>query len=319
MGAPKLGVTLYSFNAEYYSYRYSFEECMAAVGSLGPGQGVELVGPQMIRAYPDLSAEFEARFKRALERYDLRPAAYGGYADAQRITGRWPTREEEVEYLKLQIRSAARLGFPVIRLLPTEAVLTDLVPFAERHGVKMGMEIHAPMTIESLAPVVERVQSTDSPFLGFIPDCGAFCHSCASVYVDRFREQGVDPKIIDHVLRRWKEQAPVELVHKEIDEMGADDLAHLMATESEIYFGHGDPASLNEIMPYIIHVHGKFFGIDKSGADSAVRFPELISVLVAGGYDGYISCEYEGHHWHPESSALEQLKLAQSYIRRQLA
>ena len=315
MGVPKLGVTLYSFNAEYYTYQYSFDDCMAAAGSLGPAQGVEVVGPQMNRGYPGLAPEFEASFRRLVDRHDLRPSAYGAYGDGGRITGRWATRDEQFDYLVSQLRTARRLGFPVIRVQPGETVLSDLLSFAEKYDVKMGMEIHAPMTIESLEPIIERVARINSPYLGFVPDCGVFCHSPAQVYVDRFVEQGVRQEIADHILGRWREQAPEDQLRREVTQLGGDDLAQLMVTESFIYFGHDDPKMLDTIMPYIVHVHGKFFGIDKTGTDSAVRFPEIISVLVDGGFDGYISCEYEGHHWNRDFVALDQLKTVQDVIR----
>lgn len=318
MGVPKLGVTLYSFNAEYYTYQYSFDDCMAAAGSLGAGQGVEIVAPQMNRGYPGLAPEFEASFRRLVERYDLRPSAYGAYADDARMTDRWASRDEQVDYLVAQIRTARRLGFPVIRMQVNEAVITDLLPYAEKYDVKMGMEIHAPMTIESLEPVIERVRRINSPYLGFTPDCGVFCHSPAQVYVDRFREQGVPAEVVDHILRGWHDRTPQDQLRQEVDRLGGDDLAQLMVTESFVYFGHGDPKTLEAIMPHIVHVHGKFFAIDKTGTDSAVRFPEIISVLTEGGFDGYISCEYEGHHWNRAHVALEQLKTVQAFIRSHL-
>lgn len=317
MPAPKLGVTLYSFSAEYYTYQYTLEDCMEAVGSLGPRQGVEIVGPQMIRGYPDLPVEFERRFKNAVARYDLVPTAYGGYGDGQRISDRWPTREEELDYLRRQMRAAHRLGFPVIRLQPTEVVFTDLLADAEKYDVKIGIEIHAPMSIEQLGPILERVETIDSPFLGFVPDCGTFCHSCAQVCIQRFLELGVRPDIVDLIVKRWTEQAPSDEVAKEVTAMGGNDYARLMVVECAVYFGHSDPSSLLTIMPRIVHVHGKFFGVDESGVDSAVRFPEIVVALREGDYSGYISCEYEGHHWYRDRPAIDQLRALQASIRKQ--
>ena len=318
MGVPKLGVTLYSFNHEYYTYKYSFDDCMAAVGSLGAGQGVEVVGPQMNRGFPGTAPEFEANFKRLVERYDLRPSAYGAYGDDDRFTGRWPNWDERIEYLAAQIRTAARLGFPVIRMGFTEPVLTELVPYAEKYNVKMGMELHAPMTVESLEPIIERVMRTNSPYLGFTPDAGVFCHSPAQVYIDRFLEQGVPQSIVDYVVNAWHNKTPIPQQRDDVEKQGGGHLGQLMVTESEIYFGHGDPKSLEPLLPHIVHVHGKFYGIDSSGADSAVRFPEIVSVLVEGGYDGFISCEYEGHHWNRDVAAIDQLRTVQEFIRGHL-
>jgi sugar phosphate isomerase/epimerase len=318
MGVPKLGVTLYSFNHEYYTYKYSFDDCMAAVASLGEGQGVEVVGPQMNRGFPGLAPEFEARFKSLVERYNLRPSAYGAYADDDRFTGRWPTHDERIEYLAAQIRTAARLGFPVIRVGPTAPVLIDLIPMAEKYNVKMGIEIHAPMTIENIEPIIERVVGANSPYLGFTPDAGVFCHSPAQVYIDRFLAQGVPQAIVDHIVEAWHNKVPISQLREEVEEQGGGHLGELMVTESEIYFGHGEPKSLEPLLPYIVHVHGKFYGIDSTGTDSAVRFPEIISVLVDGGYDGFISCEYEGHHWNRAVPAIDQLRTVQAFIRSHL-
>jgi hypothetical protein len=51
-------------------------------------------------------------------------------------------------------------------------------------------------------------------------------------------------------------------------------------------------------MPWIRHVHGKFFGIDERGEEPSVPVRELISLLVQAGYSGAISTEYEGWHWN---------------------
>ena len=61
----RLGVTLYSFNIEFYTYKRTFEDLIEKVTSLGPDQGIEVVAPQMDRGYPSLSPEFEHRFKNA--------------------------------------------------------------------------------------------------------------------------------------------------------------------------------------------------------------------------------------------------------------
>lgn len=317
--ALKLGVTLYSFNVDYYTYRYSLQDCFAAAGSLGEGQGVEVVAPQMIRGFPHLSSEFEYSFHKFVDQYGLRPSAYGAYADRERYRGRLANRQEQIDYLRLQIRAAARLGFPVIRTQVAESVINDMVPYAEKYGVRMAMEIHAPMTVDVLAPAIEKVQKINSPYLGFAPDSGAFCHSPASIYVQRFQQQGVSQDIIDLVLARWAEQMPVEELRREVAAQGGGALGDLMAIESEVYFGHGDPEDLRPLLPHIVHMHGKFYGIDETGTDSAVRFPEIVSVLLDGGYDGFISCEYEGHHWDTELSALDQIRTVQGYLKRQIA
>jgi hypothetical protein len=326
-GSFSLGVTLYSFNAEFYQYKYSFHDCMEKAGSLGPGTGVELVGPQMIDSWPEVSEEFEKTFKSLVERYQLRPTAYSGYADWRRKAGRVLTPEENAEYLRLQVRSAKQLGFPILRIQVTPSIITgasrsNIVAYAEKMGIRIGHEIHAPQSFRQpeLRRLIDVAHKLNSPYFGFVPDCGIFASSCAKPYLDKFTQMDVPAPIRNRILELWRQQTPPEKVVAEVKAMGGDDMALLMVTESIVYFGHEDPKSLNEIMPLLIHVHGKFFGIDTAtGEEPSVRYPEIVSVLKAGGFSGCMASEYEGHHWVPDGDALWQVKAHHAMVRRLLA
>jgi sugar phosphate isomerase/epimerase len=276
---------------------------------------VEIVGPEMDRGFPDLSAEFEHRFKNAIDKYGLIPICYGGYVDPQRPTGRRHTLEEQVEYLKTQIRAASRLGFPVIRLNPCQAVYTELPAYAEKWKVKIGMEIHAPLMIETMDRQIAAAEKADSPYLGFVPDCGAFCLAPADIYLERFTNQGVPKEILDCIVKMWKEKATEPEMQAEVKRLGGGESAVLAATESQMYFGHSDPAALKRIMKRIVHVHGKFFNME-NGEESAVRLPEIVTTLQEGGYSGWMACEYEGHHWFSDKDSLNQIKKHQAAVRK---
>ena len=90
----------------------------------------------------------------------------------------------------------------------------------------------------------------------------------------------------------------------------------LMCYESCEYFAHGDPKDLLPWMKYMQHVHGKFFYVDENGEESAVRVPEIVSVLKEGGFSDYISAEYEGHHWFSAEPAQEQLKRYMALVKK---
>lgn len=327
-GTPfHLGITLYSFNAEFYQYKYSFHDCMEKAGSLGPGTGLELVGPQMVDSWPEVSEEFEKTFKSLAEKYQLRPTAYSGYADWRRKAGRVLTPEENAEYLRLQVRGAKQLGFPILRIQVTPSIITgtgrsNIVAYAEKMGVRIGHEIHAPQSFrqDELRRLIDVAHKLNSPYFGFVPDCGIFASSCAKPYLDKFTQMGVPARIRNRIVELWREQASPEKVVAEVKAMGGDHMALLMVTESFTYFGHEDPKSLNEIMPQLIHIHGKFFGIDPAtGEEPSVRYPEIVSVLKAGGFSGCMASEYEGHHWFPDGDALWQVKAHHAMVRKLLA
>jgi hypothetical protein len=61
------------------------------------------------------------------------------------------------------------------------------------------------------------------------------------------------------------------------------------------------PEAWLEIMPQVIHIHGKFYDFDATGAETSIPYDELLAVFVEGGFRGYMSSEWEGHlyAWEP--------------------
>ena len=71
---PKLGTTLYSFTPEFHSGRYDVVGLIDEVGRRGLGPGLEIVGFQSIKGFPDVPRAFERDFKDAIERNGLQPS-----------------------------------------------------------------------------------------------------------------------------------------------------------------------------------------------------------------------------------------------------
>jgi sugar phosphate isomerase/epimerase len=331
-GSPakiRFGSTTYSFNAEYHSYEYSLEDVFAMIGALGSQQGVELIGPQCIRGFPEVSEEFERSFRRWVEKYELVPSAFGHYSDLGRISDRDLTLEEAVSYSRVQLEGAKRLGFSLARFSYLSFDLTDrskalyrlLLPDAERLGIRLAMEIHSPHIIESEAQrrVIDDVMSLNSPFVGFTLDCGTMTSRVSPLCVQKFLDQGVGEDIVGRILQMWEQRCTREELELAVEALGGGPLAELFALESWVYFGHGDPRAMRDLMPFIFHVHGKFYHVDDSGQDDAVRYPEIIGALVEGGYQGWISTEYEGHHWLSGVHAFRQTQAHQHLLRGLIA
>jgi hypothetical protein len=267
------------------------------------------------RGYPNVSYEFERRFKNAIDKYGIIPACWSGYADPQRFTGRFVTEEEQMEYIKKQIDAAAQLGFPILRIQPCRPFF-KLVPYAEKKNVKLTFELHAPMDPVTF-PMIQTIVKMDTPYVGFVPDCGAFCRAPSEVYYKRFSQQGVPQETDDRITEMWKAGCSQEEIRASVRNNGPKkELIDLMATEAIEYFGRADPAALVPLMKHIPHVHGKFFHVNDKGVESAVRISEIVAALRAGGFNGYMACEYEGHHWFAEHDVLEQLTRHQALVKR---
>jgi hypothetical protein len=328
---PRLGVTLYSFTPDFHAGRYTFEELVVKAAELNLGPGLEVIGFQSFRGFPRVPEDVETRFLRLVDEHGWELSCLDGNVDVAVRADRLLDEDETVEYLGTQLATAARLGFPVLRIQnqATPAVVERLLPMAERLDVKLGMEIHAPETVRSpwVLALRELYDRLDSPYLGFIPDFGASTRGISPTVYETFRAKGVSDEPLDAIAARWDELGTREFdTHEEIGNfiqlahsMGAADHAVNLAVFAVGIHGHQAPEDWEEILPQVVHVHGKFFHIDETGREPVVPIEDLLDVLVRGGYDGYISSEYEGWHWNTEADAFEMVAREQALCRSVLS
>jgi len=323
---PKLGVTIYSFTPDFHAGRYTFEDLIVKAAEHRLGPGLEVIGFQSFRGFPRISPELEKRFLGLVDEYGWELSCLDGNVDVAVRADRLLDEDEIVEYLRAQLDTAGRLGFPVLRLqnMATPRVMERLLPTAERLDVKLGMEIHAPENVHSpwVLALRELYERLDSPYLGFIPDFGASTRAISPSVFETFRAKGVSEELLDAIAARWDELGSREFeAHEEIGNfiglahsMGAGDHAVNLAVFAVGIHGHQDPQDWREILPQVVHVHGKFFEI-RDGREPVVPIEELLDVLVEGGYDGYISSEYEGWHWNTQADAFEMVARQQELCR----
>ena len=67
-------------------------------------------------------------------------------------------------------------------------------------------------------------------------------------------------------------------------------------------------------MPYVFHVHAKFWDMDDDLTDPHVPYDAIVKTLVAGGYAGSLSSEYEGPRDLYRAS--DMLRRQQAMLRR---
>lgn len=328
---PKMGVTLFSFTNLYHARQYTFEELIRKAGALGIGPGLEIVGFQSIRGYPAVTDSFARRFRWLLDEAGLEPSALGANIDAARRRDRLMTQDETIETLEVQIRAAAALGFPVLRVQfgASGDALEAVLPLAERSDVKLGMEVHSPHTIEhpTMVALRERYDKLGSPYLGFIPDFGATMSAMPAGLIRHWRADPDAPdELLELTIAAWERAhrgegsafAERRRVMQAAAEMKAGPSTRL-AWISMTLFGHQPPEAWAEIMHQVIHVHGKFYEIDEDGNEPSMPYQELMRILRDGGYTGYISSEWEGSIWNEGADPFEFVKRHQDLMRRHLA
>ena len=290
-----IGVSFHSFTNEYCSFAWSFEDMMQHATQLG--SGIEIVGPAHHRGFPEVTDEFERIFKSSVERNQLIPTSYGSYADPFMLPDRDLTSDELVAYTLLQLKGASKLGFPVVRLQHfASSIAEHLLPYAEKYHIKMGYELHVPLMIESprTQELLAQIKRLSSEYLGLIPDAGIFARSISKRHLQEGREAGVSEPILQEALKLWAKKTPLEQALMDLKALGAD-----KRTETWVggaiwdTFGYSDPVALAEIMPYIVHFHGKFFSIE-NGDEPDLRYEEIVNALLENGYSGWVNSEYEG-------------------------
>lgn len=322
----RLGTTLYSFTNAFHSREYSFEQLLAKVAELGVGPGVEIVGYQSIRGFPVVTDAFAERFRELMARYRLEPSCFSINADMAIRRGTMMTIDEAVAYHAPQLEAAAKLGYRVVRCqfaAPAE-VLRRLVPLAERLGLRIGPEVHAPMTVNSPAVLAyrEMYAQVNSPALGFVPDFGASAAGVPASYLAVLRERGVPQSLLDLALGIWKAPGDAMSKREAFTRQAASahgDPAHVSATAVMFnILSPQEPRAWLEIMPQVIHIHGKFYDFDAAGNETSIPYDQLLPVFVEGGYNGYLSSEWEGH-MYSGASGFEEVARHHALCRRILA
>jgi len=328
---PRLGTTLYSFTPDFHGRRFDVFGLIDEVGRRRLGPGLEIVGFQSIKGFPEIPSEFERKFRAAVERNELQPSSLCANVDVGRRVDRFLTEDELVEYMEPQLQAAATLGFPVVRMQfnASPAVVERLVPTAERLGVAMGMEIHAPHTVHHPVMVAlrELYERLDSPAVGFVPDFGASVSRHPPMLHEAFAREQVPDEATAAMIDAWNEawsdggdpfSARVALIDR-LAEMGVRGDHATLVGKGFGLFGRQDPRDWAEIGRWIVHVHGKFFEIDESGNEPAVPYPELVQMLVDVGYDGFVSSEWEGWHWIEGRDGFAEIEKHHALLRRLIA
>jgi sugar phosphate isomerase/epimerase len=321
-----LGATLYAFTNEYLSRAYSFEELLREVASRKLGPGIEVIGFQSIRGFPEVEDSFVDRFKELVEELGLEPRSLAINSDRFLKPGQPISDEALIEYHKRQMRSAQKLGFPIVRYqfaTPPE-LLPELAPFAEDLGIKMGLEVHAPAHANH--PIVLRYREAydrlQSKALGWIPDFGGTAYRIPPSLLQSARERGVAERLIDLLLEIWPEPgAPHERAGKlrEIATREGFSPEHIQIVSLPFFIlSNEDPKSWAELVGDSIHIHGKFYGVGDDGREEAIDYETILPIFRDGGFKGTMVSEWEGHAYS-EADAFEQVERHQAMSRRILA
>lgn len=318
-------VTLFSFQEEYFLRKLNLEDCIATAATLDI-PGIEIIGDQMIPGYPDVSPAFINQWHTWMEKYGRIPVCLDTFMDFNKYKGHRMSEAEVLATVVKDIQNASKLGCTLIRMNHeiTPEVMEKAAPTAERYGVRLALEIHAPHHLdhEFEQRHLEIMQHTQSPYLGFMVDLSIFTKRFPRVVSERWVRNGMQPSIASYFVAHYNARHDLDYVCDEAVRMGAtpEDIGM-------IYYGctrniYTDPRKMYDYMPWIFHVHANFNEMLPDYTEYSTSYDEIIAVLQRGGYTGYLSSEYEGNK-HIEDAyevdSVEQVRRHQVMLKRLLA
>ncbi|MCI2049616.1 MAG: sugar phosphate isomerase/epimerase [Lachnospiraceae bacterium] len=343
----KRSVSLYSYQDEYYSGKLDLEGCLAETAKAG-ATGVELLAEEMIRQFPNpiLTEEFQEQWKGWMAKYGLTPTCYDAFLENRIFDNRTLSLGEQVEMMERDLKLASLLGFQSLRTLVSTPmdVIEGSLAYAEKVGVKIGLEVHAPFSLNSTWAdgYMELIRRSGSRYFGFIPDMGIFCRRVPDVVTDKWRRMGaredciavVDDAYCGRVEKGFvKIRYDLNLGKANMEYRNANGLAVLTEQlqkmnagpadfgylNSSYTYSWSDPQDIIDNIDHIVHCHAKCYNTTADYRETAVAIPEVVAAYRKAGYDGYLSTEYEGGESLRDAlpvDGIEQVRRHQEALRR---
>ena len=342
----KRSISLYSYQDEYYDGKLDLEGCLRETAKTG-ATGVELLAEQMIKRFPTTieDEEFRAAWFAMLDKYGLTPSCYDAFLENRLFSNRTLCIGEQVNMMKRDLRLAGLLGFPVIRTLVSTPmpVIEGSLEYAAEVNVKIGLEVHAPFSLNSgwADGYMEMINRTGTKHFGFIPDMGIFCRNIPDVLRDKARRQGASEECIKIVDDAYAQRVAEGFVKIKYDlDLGKANMEYRMANgmkemmdavekagggpADKMYAGYSftyswsDPQDIIDNIDVIFHTHAKFYNVHEDYVETAVAIPEVVAAFKKAGYKGFLSSEYEGgeHLRDVGVDSIEQCARHQEALRR---
>ena len=342
----KRSISLYSYQDEYYDGKLDLEGCLRETAKTG-ATGVELLAEQMIKKFPNPIEDeaFRANWFAMLDKYNLVSSCYDAFLENRIFSNRTLSLGEQVNMMKRDIRLAHLLGFPVLRTLVSTPmdVIEGSLDYAEEMNVKIGLEVHAPFSLNSgwADGYMEMINRTGTKYFGFVPDMGIFCKNIPDVLRDKARRQGASEECIKIVDEAYAERLAKGFVKIKYDlDLGKANMEYRMANGmkemmdalekagagpadmmyagTSFTYSWSDPQDIIDNIDYIFHTHAKFYNVHEDYTETAVAIPEVVEAFKKAGYKGFLSSEYEGgeHLRDVGVDSIEQCRRHQEALRR---
>lgn len=314
----KRGVSLYSFQEELFLGQMTVEDVVAFAASIG-ANGIEILPEQNMPGFPNIDDATVNQWLAMMDRHGTTLTCYDMFLDTKRRKDREMTDDEQVESIVRDLKLCNRLGIKNMRVLVfvRPDILERCVPYAEQYDVHMGVEVHAPWHLDHawILRTVEVADRLGTRHLGILPDMGIFMKHYPPEFRDRFLRQGATPEIAQFIIDQHEQKIMCEYTIFEVAVKMRGNKADIAMAETLRHAPYSNPKRIRDFIPYFRHIQAKFYGMADDCTDPTIAYDEVIPELIAGGWDGYLSSEYEGNRWVQDAGPVD----SREQVRRQHA
>lgn len=210
----KLGISLYSYQDNYYFGRHDLEGCIAAAAGAG-AEGIEVFSDSMIEEWPYISDNFVDKWNGMMERYGVEPVCLDHFADRAMWKNKLLSDEELFDRSVMYIKAAKKLGCSSLRVMHEEHIMeksigvrlvdydmiAKLLPVAAEHGIMLALECHAPTSIDApyQQKYIELAEKTGIPYVGLQVDFSSYEYCISTADIVSFVHSGASREILEYV------------------------------------------------------------------------------------------------------------------------
>jgi hypothetical protein len=186
----------------------------------------------------------------------------------------------------------------------------------------MALEIHAGSSgieVPGSQEFIEIMTKADSPYIGLVFDMGLFCRKFPRVIREYYRREGAAPALLEYIdnvyadgrdLRSEPDRSKLEAYQRApIDEEYWEYVHHFENNPFEIMLPY---------LRYVKNMHGKFYEMTDENNEYSIPYDQIIALLKANRYNGFICSEYEGNRFVPsgvEVHGVDQLSRHLALLR----
>ena len=199
-------------------------------------------------------------------------------------------------------------------------VLVAAAPHAEAKGLKILIEVHAPLHFDHpwIIRHAEAFEKSGSNALGFLPDMGMFLERIPRIWIERFIRNGCPRDAADFVAKAYEDRKLSEYIIGDVLEKWGPGPQVALA-ETTRHNAAFEPKRMLEFMPRIHNIHGKFYEMTDEMTEYSIPYDKVVAILKQGGYQGHICSEYEGNRWIEDAmevNSVEQVRRQQLMLCR---